>query len=170
MAPVGDEYSSISDELFEELWNDGDTIEVPIHVAAFWKYNVRVIEYEYVTRSEFFGDSDGNFTSTATTTLKEGAALLYTNSVGIDYLGLYVLFPSLLSAHSFEPQMFPNFTWFQFFNHRGKWYINTPFFDLDYGTTSNILTADLSKISLISGTVGSANYETYTYTCLETFY
>jgi hypothetical protein len=188
MAPVGDEYSSVSDELFEEWNNTSRTIEVPIHVAAFWKYNVRVFEYAYEIRGEsnpiFGGDYDGSFTVTATTTryvppdpepqltvatFKEGVALYYLNWFGIAYLDTYVLQPTLLSAHSFEPDSSPRFTEFLFFNHRGKWYIYSSY--VDYGFTPfTTLTADLSKITIIYGTVGSDNYQKYTYTCLEPFY
>ena len=184
MAPVGDEYSSVSDELFEEWNNTSRIIEISIHVAAFWKYNVRVFEYAYEIRSETSGDYDYNVTVTATTTryvppdpepqltvatFKEGVALYYLNWFGIAYLDTYVLQPALQMAHSFEPDHTPRFTEFVIFNHRGKWYIYSSY--VDYGDTPfTTLTADLSKIILIYGTVGSNNYTKYTYTCSGTFY
>ena len=167
MAPVGDEYSSVSDEWFED--NTSSMTEISIHVAAFWKYNAKVIEYKEEIVSEFSAPNITEFTATATSTIKDGFALYYTNigSGNVStYLDTYVLEPALTSAHagSFEPNLF-YFNVFSFFNHRGKWYIHELF-----GTPFTTMTADLSKIVVLYGTVESNNYQKYTYTCLETFY
>jgi hypothetical protein len=167
MAPVGDEYSSVSDELFEDWNNTSSITEISIHVAAFWKYNVKVIEYKDEIVSQFSPPNATEFTATATSTIKDGFALYYTNigSGNVStYLDTYVLEPALVSAHSFEPDLF-YFKTFSIFNHRGKWYIR----DL-WSTPTDTITADLSKIIVLYGTVGSNYYTKYTYTCSGTFY
>ena len=168
MAPVGDEYSSVSDGYFADRSTTQLVVETSIDVVAFWKFNVKVIHYKQEDNN--YGPVNvTEYTATATSTIKDGFALYYTNfpSGSIStYLDAYVLEPASVSAHagSYTPNLF-YFNTFSFFNHRGKWYIHDPF-----GTPSDTLTADLSKI-VIDRNFSSYDYgQRYTYTCLEPFY
>lgn len=163
MAPVGDEYSSVSDEFFADVSALNPVVETSIDVFAFWKFNVKVVHYK--REDNYFGNVT-EFTSTATSAIKDGLALFYTN-LPFANLDRYALQPALYSPHAdyYTPNEFAFYT-FIFFKYHSKWYILAPYFSPDY-----ILTADLSKIVIDRNFFSDPNYGVrYTYTCLEPFY
>ena len=160
MAPVGDEYSSVSDEFFALVSAVNPVVETSIDVFAFWKFNVKVAHYKL--EDNYSGDVT-ELTSTVTSATKDGRALFYTNLPFAD-LDRYALQPALYSSH-LNPNAF-SFYSFMFFKYRSKWYILAPYFPPD-----DILTADLSKIVIDHNFFSDPNYgQRHTYTCLEPFY
>ena len=164
MDPVGDEYSSVHDGFFALMSALNPVVETSIDVFAFWKFNVKVVHYKHELK--YAGDvTVTESTSTATSAIKDGLALFYTN-IHFANLDRYALQPALYSPHadSYTPNEFAFYT-FIFFKERSKWYILAPNIPPD-----GILTADLSKI-VIDRNFSDPDYgERYTYTCLEPFY
>lgn len=159
MAPKGDDYSQVTDEYFDDLVADGSVFEFSIEVVAFWKYNVKVIDYEVIYRIPDLPDLVESFTATANTTIKSGFALYA--DVGPSGTALE---PPLNSAIYYAPHLyFFNATYF--FTHRGKWYIHDVFAT---GEPDITITADFSSLVVEFGAEG--NRTTRTYTVVETFY
>lgn len=163
MAPKGDTYSQVSDDLFD-AWAASQLIsESSIDVVAFWKYNVKVLSYEETYTVSGVVTPIESFVAAATTTLKSGFALyLTTSTTGLDSFEEPVLEPARNSANYYEPNLF-YFNATDFFTHRGKWYIHDPF-----GTPDGTITADLSSLVVEYGPPSGRTK--LVYTSLETFY